>query len=75
MKYSDKGQPLAGQPLSPCQLDVLFLIGQGYSNKEAARALDKSMRTVDTQLQIILAKLEAENRTNAVYIAAKRGLI
>lgn len=69
------GRPLAGRELSPGEVDVLTLIASGYTTKEAAASLGKALGTIEQQVYCAIGKLEAENRTNAVYIAAKRGLI
>lgn len=63
------------EPLTPRELEVLTLLGQGRSNDQIAVALSIAPRTVKVHVQNILAKLGAANRTEAVTIAAKRGLI
>jgi LuxR family maltose regulon positive regulatory protein len=48
--------------LSPRELEILFLIGQGASNKEIADKLVISEGTVKTHVKHILSKLDAQNR-------------
>jgi DNA-binding NarL/FixJ family response regulator len=61
--------------LTERELDVLKLLGQGRTNREIAESLVISERTVKFHVSAILGKLGAGNRTEAVSIAAQRGLI
>ncbi len=61
--------------LTPRELEVLQLLAQGLQNKEIAVELVISERTVKFHVSAILSKMEAGNRTEAVAIAAQRGLI
>jgi two-component system NarL family response regulator len=54
---------------------VLAQIAQGRSNKDIADRLGMTEGTVKTHVKAILAKLDAMSRTDAVAIAARRGLI
>ena len=54
---------------------VLVLLSQGLSNKEIARPLFISERTVKFHISAILEKLQAKNRTHAVRIAEQRGIL
>jgi DNA-binding NarL/FixJ family response regulator len=63
------------QTLTPRELQVLGLVAQGLQNKEIAAQLVITERTVKFHVSSILAKLGADNRTEAVTIAAGRGLI
>lgn len=60
--------------LTPRQMDVLRCVIQGKSNKIIARELDVSEGTVKAHLSSVLRALDARNRTEAVYAAAKMGL-
>ena len=64
---------LAG--LTPRQLDVLRLIGQGMTNKEAANQLSLSPRTVEMHVASILERLDCRARTEAINKATRSGLI
>ena len=57
--------------LTPRQLDVLRLLGQGHSNKEIARVLDLAEGTVKLHISAILRALGVNNRTRAVVAAAR----
>ena len=61
--------------LTARQREVLKLIATGLLNKEIADRLYISERTVKFHVSEILAKLGAGNRTEAVAIAKKKGLI
>ena len=63
------------EPLTPRELEVLSLISEGLHNSEIAARLFVTERTVKFHVSSILAKLGADNRTEAVAIATRRGLI
>jgi DNA-binding NarL/FixJ family response regulator len=63
------------EPLTEREMEVLKLLAQGRPNKEIAAALVISERTVKFHVGSILGKLGAANRTEAVTLAAQRGLI
>ena len=61
--------------LTPGEVCVLRLIAEGRANKEIAASLSTSDATVKGQVQSILSKLGATDRTNAAMIGLKRGII
>ncbi len=61
--------------LTPREDEVLALLAQGKPNREIAEVLVITERTVKFHVSSILGKLGAGNRTEAVAIAAQRGLI
>jgi DNA-binding NarL/FixJ family response regulator len=63
------------ETLTPREVEVLRLLGQGQQNKEIAAKLVISERTVKFHVSSIMGKLGAGNRTEAVSIAAQQGLI
>jgi DNA-binding NarL/FixJ family response regulator len=63
------------ESLTPRELEVLTLIGQGRSNAEIAAMLAIAPRTAKVHVQNILSKLGATNRTEAVSLAVKQRLI
>ena len=63
------------ESLTPRELEVLTLIGQGRSNGEIAAMLSIAPRTAKVHVQNILSKLGATNRTEAVSLAVKQRLI
>jgi DNA-binding NarL/FixJ family response regulator len=65
----------ADESLSVRELEVLRLVATGSANKEIAQLCAISEETVKTHVANILAKLGAKDRTHAVAIALKRGII
>jgi two-component system, NarL family, response regulator LiaR len=63
------------EPLTERELEVLHLLAQGMPNKEIAAQLTISERTAKFHVSSIMGKLGATNRTEAVSLAAQRGLI
>ena len=61
--------------LTPAELAVLRLIAEGNSNKQIAAHLTVTEETVKGRVKNILSKLDANDRTHAVAIAIKRGII
>lgn len=61
--------------LTPREREVLNLIGQGLADKEIAVALGTTPKTAQFHVANLLAKLGAQNRTDAVRIAYARGLL
>ena len=61
--------------LTPRELMVLQLMAAGLSNREIAASLDITERTVKFHVTAILNKLGADNRTQAVAMAGRRGLL
>lgn len=61
--------------LSHRELEVLALIGKGYSNKEIGAALNVAEATVKVHVTGILTKLGVADRTQAILVAIKRGII
>jgi DNA-binding NarL/FixJ family response regulator len=66
---------VAENTLTPREIDVLRLIAAGNANKEVAARLSLTEVTVKSHVKNILAKLGANDRTHAVTIALKRGII
>jgi DNA-binding NarL/FixJ family response regulator len=65
----------AEESLSPAEVRVLSLIAQGNTNKEIATLLSVTEDAVKGQVKNILAKLGADDRTEAAMIGVKRGII
>jgi len=65
----------AEELLSAAEVRVLRLIAEGNSNKEIAALLSVTEDAVKGQVRNILSKLGANDRTHAVTIGLKRGII
>lgn len=61
--------------LSDRETDVLKYVARGAANKEIARALRLSEDTVKGHMRSIFAKLDVTDRTQAVTVAHRRGII
>jgi len=66
---------VAAEPLTPREVDVLELLAEGLSNKGIAARLGISDQTVKFHVAAVAAKLGAHNRTEAVRLGVRRGLI
>jgi DNA-binding NarL/FixJ family response regulator len=73
----DGFQPAEEQPglLTPREVEILGLVGEGMSNKEAARRLGISAHTVKFHLEAVFAKLGAGSRAEAVAKGLRGGVI
>ncbi|MFB7469036.1 response regulator [Streptomyces sp. NPDC056224] len=72
----EEQSPSAGRPgsLTEREREVLGLIADGRSNREIARALVLSEKTVKTHVSNILMKLDLSDRTQAALWAVRHGL-
>jgi DNA-binding NarL/FixJ family response regulator len=68
-------QHSADETLTPREIDVLRLVAGGNANKEVAARLSLTEETVKSHVRSILSKLDASDRTHAVTIGLKRGII
>jgi DNA-binding NarL/FixJ family response regulator len=65
----------AEDALTPREIEVLRLIGAGNANKSIAAQLSITEETVKGHVKNILSKLAANDRTHAVTIGLRRGII
>jgi DNA-binding NarL/FixJ family response regulator len=72
---ADIASHLGSDVLSHREIDVLTAIAAGKSNKTVASTLGIGEETVKMHVKAILAKLGANDRTHAVTLALKRGII
>ena len=66
---------MADEPISPRELEVLSLMAAGKRNKEIAGELSIAEDTVKMHVRNILSKLQVNDRTEAVTVALRRGII
>jgi DNA-binding NarL/FixJ family response regulator len=67
--------PVAEEPLSPREQEVVKLIAEGYSSRQIADALVLSEKTVERHRANILEKLGMHDRVELTRYAIRRGLI
>jgi two-component system, NarL family, nitrate/nitrite response regulator NarL len=67
--------PGDAEGLTAREAEVLALLGEGLSNKAIAARLGVAERTAKFHVESILGKLGAESRSEAIVIAARRGLV
>jgi DNA-binding NarL/FixJ family response regulator len=61
--------------LTPREVEVLSFVAQGLANKDIAERLGTASGTIKMHVQNILEKLGASDRTHAVMIAIRRGIL
>ena len=72
---ADMAKHTADAALTSREIQVLQLVGSGYANKAISAKLDINEETTKTHIKNILAKLGARDRTHAVSLGVKRGII
>lgn len=70
-----QGRELDYEPLTPRELEILRCIAQGRTNRDIAQSLFISISTVKVHVERIIAKLSANDRTQAAIRAVKFGLL
>jgi len=63
------------QPLSEREVAIIRLVADGKANKQIGASLHMSEATVKGHLKSIFAKLHVADRTHAVTVAVRRGII
>ena len=72
---AELAEHVAEDDLTPREIEVLRLIASGNANKEIAVQLSIADETVKSHITNIIVKARANDRTHAVTIALKRGII
>ncbi len=75
MMNNRRKQSLPHEQLTSREMEVLLLMAQGKTNQDIADELFISLKTVKVHVSNILAKLDVQDRTQAVIYAFKHGLI
>lgn len=71
----DSGAVEPDVPLTPREIDVLRLLAQGYTNRQAGEILGISVRTVEYHRSNLTAKLNLDGRVQLIRYAEKHGLL
>jgi DNA-binding NarL/FixJ family response regulator len=75
LERASRGEEISSDPLTPRELEVTKLIGEGLTSEEIAKTLVISHKTVDRHRANILEKLGMRNRVELTRYAIKRGLV
>lgn len=70
-----QNNPAPHDNLTPRERDILSLLAKGYDNQTIADELFISLKTVKTHVSNVLAKLEVDDRTQAVVYAFQHHLV
>ncbi len=73
--HGPDGEDARSEPLTSREREVLALVAEGLPNKAIAATLGISDQTVKFHVAAIIGKLGAANRTDAVRLAVRRGLV
>lgn len=65
----------AEDPLTTREVEILEMVADGSANKVIARRLSLSEDTVKAHLRAVYSKLDVNDRTQAVTVALRRGII
>jgi DNA-binding NarL/FixJ family response regulator len=74
-RLMDRQRAPGHEALSAREIEILEQVARGRTNKEIAAALFVSEATVKTHLLHIFAKLDVQDRTQAVTVALDRGIL
>lgn len=72
---AELAEHVAEDALTARERDVLVHVAAGNANKEVAARMGISEETVKTHMKNVLTKLSAKDRTHAVVVAVRRGII
>src|SRR5829696_6874723 len=73
--FEEAGQEPSAPSLTDRELDVITALARGAGNKQIARGLDISEKTVRNHISNIYKKLHIYDRTQAVLYAIREGLV
>jgi DNA-binding NarL/FixJ family response regulator len=75
LERAGRGEETAQDPLTPRELEVVKLIGEGHTSEEIAEMLFISKKTVDRHRANVLEKLGMRNRVELTRYAIRNGLV
>jgi len=75
LERAGRGEETAQDPLTPRELEIVKLIGEGHTSEEIADMLFISKKTVDRHRANVLEKLGMRNRVELTRYAIRNGLV
>jgi len=75
LKQMKKSGTTVSESLAPREREVVSLVAKGYTNKEIAKRLSLSVRTVERQCSSVMNKLGLQNRAELIAYAVQHGLL
>lgn len=72
---ANKNEDACTEPLTSREHEVLNYAARGYKNREIAKQLHVSVRTIEAHLGHIFSKLGVNTRTQAIITSMRKGLI
>ncbi len=73
--WLENGRPTPDDPLTPRELEVVKLIAEAFNNRQIARTLNVSEKTVESHRTNVFSKLGMRDRVELVRYAIRRGLV
>jgi len=73
--YPNSMSPVPGSPLTPREVEIVQLLAEGKSNKEAAAALGVSTRTVESHRNHIMHKMSFTSFSDLIRFAVRNNLV
>jgi DNA-binding NarL/FixJ family response regulator len=73
--WLESGSPAPDDPLTPREHEVVKLIAEAFNNRQIARTLNVSEKTVESHRANVLSKLGMRDRVELVRYAIRRGLV
>ncbi len=74
-EWLENGSPEPDDRLTPRELEVVKLIAEAFTNRQIAKTLNLSEKTIESHRANVLAKLEMRDRVELVRYAIRRGLV
>ena len=74
-EWLENGSPVPDDRLTPRELEVVKLIAEAFTNRQIAKTLNLSEKTVESHRANVLSKLEMRDRVELVRYAIRRGLV
>ncbi len=74
-EWLENGRPEPDDRLTPRELEVVKLIAEAFTNRQIAKTLNLSEKTIESHRANVFAKLGMRDRVELVRYAIRRGLV